>query len=46
MSVIEALESTQTLDGSTLIEEAVRLGFVTEERFNQVVRPENMIGPT
>ena len=32
-------------NGTTLIEEAVRLGFVTEERFNEVVRPENMIGP-
>ncbi|MDA7430127.1 class II fumarate hydratase [Primorskyibacter aestuariivivens] len=30
---------------TTLIEEAVRLGFVTEERFNEVVRPENMVGP-
>ncbi|MEL7100105.1 MAG: class II fumarate hydratase [Pseudomonadota bacterium] len=32
-------------NGTTLIEEAVRLGFVTEERFAEVVRPENMIGP-
>ena len=32
-------------NGTTLIEEAVKLGFVTEERFNEVVRPENMIGP-
>ncbi|MEL7093066.1 MAG: class II fumarate hydratase [Pseudomonadota bacterium] len=32
-------------NGTTLIEEAVRLGFVTEDRFNEVVRPENMIGP-
>ncbi|APX11404.1 class II fumarate hydratase [Tateyamaria omphalii] len=32
-------------NGTTLIEEAVKLGFVTEDRFNEVVRPENMIGP-
>ena len=32
-------------NGTTLIEEAVNLGFVTEERFNEVVRPENMVGP-
>ncbi|MEX0309638.1 MAG: class II fumarate hydratase, partial [Tateyamaria sp.] len=32
-------------NGTTLIEEAVKLGYVTEERFNEVVRPENMIGP-
>jgi len=30
---------------TTLKEEAVRLGFVTEEVFERVVRPENMIGP-
>ena len=32
-------------NGTTLIEEAVNLGFVTEERFNEVVRPENMVSP-
>ncbi|WP_050927752.1 class II fumarate hydratase [Aestuariivita boseongensis] len=32
-------------NGTTLIEEAVKLGFVSEERFNEVVRPEKMIGP-
>ncbi|MEL7260738.1 MAG: class II fumarate hydratase [Pseudomonadota bacterium] len=32
-------------NGTTLIEEAVNMGFVTKERFNEVVRPENMIGP-
>ena len=30
---------------TTLIEEAVRLGFVDEETFERVVRPENMVGP-
>ncbi|MBC6442431.1 MAG: class II fumarate hydratase [Rhodobacteraceae bacterium] len=30
---------------TTLKQEAVRLGFVTEQRFEDVVRPEQMIGP-
>ena len=32
-------------NGTTLREEAVGLGFVTEEEFDRVVRPEDMIGP-
>ncbi len=32
-------------NGTTLREEAVRLGFVDEETFDRVVRPERMIGP-
>jgi fumarate hydratase class II len=32
--------------GTTLREEAVKLGFLTAEQFDQLVRPENMIGPT
>lgn len=32
-------------NGTTLKEEAVNLGFVTEEEFDEVVRPENMIAP-
>ena len=32
-------------NGTTLKEEAVKLGFVTEERFDAIVRPEQMIGP-
>lgn len=32
-------------NGTTLREEAVKLGFVTEEDFDKVVRPEEMIGP-
>ena len=31
--------------GTTLKEEAVGLGFVTEEEFDAVVRPEDMITP-
>ena len=32
-------------NGTTLREEAIRLGFVTEAQFDEVVRPEKMIGP-
>jgi fumarate hydratase class II len=32
-------------NGTTLREEAVKLGFVTAEQFDTIVRPENMIGP-
>ena len=32
-------------NGTTLREEAVKLGFVTEEEFDEIVRPELMIGP-
>ncbi len=31
--------------GTTLKEEAVRMGYVTEEEFDRLVRPEKMIGP-
>jgi len=31
--------------GTTLREEAVRLGHVLEEEFDRLVRPEDMIGP-
>jgi fumarate hydratase class II len=33
-------------DNSTLKEAAVALGLLTAERFDQVVRPEQMVGPT
>jgi fumarate hydratase class II len=32
-------------NGTTLREEAIALGFVDDETFDRVVRPENMIGP-
>lgn len=32
-------------NGTTLKEEAIRLGFVDDETFDRVVRPEQMIGP-
>lgn len=33
-------------NGTTLKEEAVGLGFVTEAEFDEIVRPENMVGPS
>ncbi len=33
-------------NGTTLREEAVRLGFVDEETFDRIVRPEDMVGPS
>ena len=32
-------------NGTTLREEAVGMGFVTEDEFDAIVRPENMVGP-
>ena len=32
-------------NGTTLKEEAVALGYLTAEKFDEVVRPELMIGP-
>ncbi|HHB81239.1 MAG TPA: class II fumarate hydratase, partial [Aliiroseovarius sp.] len=32
-------------NGTTLREEAIKLGFVDEETFDRVVRPEQMVGP-
>jgi fumarate hydratase class II len=31
--------------GTTLKEEALRLGYVTAEEFDSIVRPEDMLGP-
>jgi fumarate hydratase class II len=33
-------------NGTSLREEAVKLGFVTEKEFDELVRPEKMIGPS
>ncbi len=33
-------------NGTTLKEEAVRLGYVTAEEFDRIVRPERMLGPS
>jgi fumarate hydratase class II len=39
------IAKTAHKEGSTLKEAAVKLGFLTEQQFDQWVRPENMIGP-
>ena len=33
-------------NGTTLREEAVKLGFVDDKTFDEIVKPENMVGPT
>ncbi|MDH2924788.1 fumarase class II [Nicoletella semolina] len=38
------IAKTAHRNGTTLKEEAINLGFVTEEQFNQWVRPEEMVG--
>ena len=32
-------------NGTTLKEEALKLGFVDEQSFDKIVKPENMVGP-
>ncbi len=39
------IAKTAHKNGTTLKDEAVRLGYVTAEEFDAVVRPEDMIGP-
>ncbi len=39
------IAKTAHKNGTTLKEEALRLGYVTQEEFDAVVRPEDMIGP-
>lgn len=39
------IAKTAHQNGTTLKEEAVKLGYLTAEKFDQVVRPEEMIGP-
>ena len=39
------IAKTAHKNGTTLREEAVGLGFVTEEEFDRIVRPEQMVGP-
>lgn len=38
------IAKTAHKNGTTLKEEAIALGFLTEEQFNEWVRPENMVG--
>lgn len=40
------IAKTAHKNGTTLREEALRLGYVSEEEFEKVVRPEKMIGPS
>jgi len=40
------IAKTAHKNGTTLREEAARLGYVTAEDYDRVVRPENMIGPS
>ncbi len=40
-----AVAKTAHKNGTTLKEEAIKLGFVDEDTFDRVVRPENMVGP-
>ena len=39
------IAKTAHKNGTTLKEEAVKLGFLSAEKFDQIVRPEEMIGP-
>ena len=39
------IAKTAHKNGTTLRQEAVALGYLTEEQFDQWVRPENMLGP-
>lgn len=39
------IAKTAHKNGTTLKEEALNLGYLSEEEFNQIVRPEDMIGP-
>ncbi|MEM1315836.1 MAG: lyase family protein, partial [Pseudomonadota bacterium] len=40
-----AVAKTAHKNGTTLKEEAIKLGFVDEDTFDRVVRPEQMLGP-
>ena len=39
------IAKTAHKNGTTLKEEAVRLGYITDDEFDKIVRPERMIGP-
>ena len=40
------IAKTAHKNGTTLKEEAVRLGHVTEAQFDEIVQPGNMVGPS
>ena len=39
------IAKTAHKNGTTLKEEAIKLGYLNEEQFNEWVRPEDMLGP-
>lgn len=39
------IAKTAHKNGTTLKEEAIKLGHLTEEQFNEWVRPQDMLGP-
>ena len=39
------IAKTAHKNGTTLKDEAINLGYLTEEEFNKWVRPEDMLGP-
>lgn len=39
------IAKTAHKNGTTLKEEAIKLGYLTEEQFKEWVRPEDMLGP-
>ena len=39
------INKADSKNGTNLKEEAVKLGFIDEKGFDDIVRPENMIGP-
>ena len=41
-----AIAKSAHKNGTTLKEEAVKLGFVDDKTFDEIVKPENMVGPT
>ena len=44
MTMLRLVAKTAHKNGTTLKEEAIALGFVDEDTFDKVVRPENMVG--
>lgn len=39
------IAKTAHKEGTTLKESAIKLGYLTEQQFNDWVKPENMLGP-
>lgn len=39
------IAKTAHKEGTTLKQAAIKLGYLTEDQFNEWVRPENMLGP-